>query len=164
MNRKLIILVVAVVAIVAIVAVFVVPLLLGGFNPPVDVYARPTPSISQSPLDLLPNQVAGFDLFDFTTEEFTDAVDAIGFYDGDIVIEITRFFSTGSASGYMDNSVSFYQARSGSTTSVETGDQDWYVHAESGQSIFGWRKSVWVFEVTAPSEGLRNQVLEELPF
>lgn len=149
-----------IVAIVAIVAIFVVPLLLGGISPPVDVYARPTPSTTESPSDLLPNQVAGFDLLSSNS----DASIAIGDYGGGIQIQIARFASSGAASSELDAGISFWEARSGSMTSVNVGEQHWFTATGGGTTVFGWQKGVWIFLVFAPNEALRNQVAEELPF
>ncbi|MFQ5919182.1 MAG: hypothetical protein ACE5I4_03940 [Thermoplasmata archaeon] len=165
MNRKLVILVVAIVAIVAIVAVFLVPLLLGGFGPPVDVYARPTPSTSASPESLLPGQVAGGNqLLSVVTDQGSGWVDAIGTYEGNIEIEITLWTFSGDATAYLSGTAEFWRDRSGSTTSAQAGEVHWFTHNESGLSIFGWRKDVWTFEVYAPNATMRNQVVEELPF
>ena len=165
MNRKLIILVVGVVAIVAILAVFVVPLLLGGFNPPVDVYAKPTPLISESPSDLLPLEVAGFFLLDISGQKFGDgSAIATGDYEGGIQIQIARHASVGDASASIDAGISFWEDRSSSMTSVSAGEQHWFAAVGGGTTVFGWQKGVWVFLVFAPNEALRNQVAGELPF
>ncbi|MEE9181092.1 MAG: hypothetical protein V3U33_00790 [candidate division NC10 bacterium] len=141
-------------------AVFVVQLLLGTFSPPVDVYARPTPSITESPSDLLPSQVAGFDLLSSNS----DASIAIGDYGGGIQIQIAKYASSGAATTELDAGILIWGSRSGSMTSVNAGEQHWFTHTESGQSVFAWRKDVWVFIVFAPDEALRNQVAGELAF
>ena len=165
MNRKLIILVVGVVAIVAILAVFVVPLLLGAFGPPVDVYARPTPSISEEPLDLLPNQVAGFDFITAELSTFSDGgKGAFGSYGGGIQIGISRYTSEGFAAAQMDLATIAFEDGADSFASADAGEQHWFAATGSGTSIFAWRKGVWLFLVIAPDAALRNQVVEELPF
>ncbi|MEE9163609.1 MAG: hypothetical protein V3U17_02285 [Thermoplasmata archaeon] len=163
MNRKLIILVVMVVAVV-IVAIFAAPLFLGAVNPPVDVYARPTPPTSESPLDLLPSQVLGFDLTLIEDGSSDDKLSAMGFYGGGFRIIISRFSSEGAASSEVDASISFAEDTPGSMTSVHAGEQHWLTFTGGGTSIFLWRKGVWLFLVSAPDEALRNQVVEELPF
>ncbi|MCJ2531919.1 MAG: hypothetical protein LN413_06430, partial [Candidatus Thermoplasmatota archaeon] len=149
-----------IVAVVVIVAIFVGSLLLGAFNPPVDVYARPTPSTTESPSDLFPNQVAGYDLLSSNS----DASTAIGDYGGGIQIQIARFASSGAASSELDAGISFWEDRSGSMTSVNAGEQHWFTFTGDGTSVFAWRKGVWVFVVFAPDAALRNQVAGELAF
>jgi hypothetical protein len=167
MNKKIagIGVVIAVVAVVA-VALWV---FLGGLNPPVDVYARSTPPISESPFDLLPESVANSVCEQVQEETSADSIGVVGFYfgdffEGEIVIGIYRFSSSGAASSYLDEAASIWRDRSGSTMSQEIGEVHWCTHTESGWSIFGWRKGVWLFLVTAPTETLRNQVVEELSF
>ena len=167
-SRKLLLGVGIVAVVVVLLAIFIVPLLLGVFNPPVDVYARPTPSQSSSPESLLPAQVAGGNvLLEVQTDQGLGYVDAIGVYDGGITIEITLWGFRGDAAAYLDATIRFWDDRSGSMVSVSTdleGGQHWFTHTESGLSIFGWRKGVWTFEVSAPDEALRNQVVEGLTF
>ncbi|MFQ5934321.1 MAG: hypothetical protein ACE5KI_06735 [Dehalococcoidia bacterium] len=163
MNRKLIILIVVVVAVVAIVAIFAV-LFLGAFSPPVDVYARPTPSISENPVDLLPGQVAGNALLNVGENTFANGIGALGSYEGGIEIQIERFSSSGAAASDLNAIIAFLESQSGSMTSVNLGEQHWFTFNADGASIFGWRKGAWVFVVFAPNEALRNQVAQELPF
>ena len=165
MNRKLIILVVAVVAIVAIVAVFAVPLLLGAFGPPVDVYARPTPSVSEEPEDLLPNQVAGFDFIAAELSTFSDGgKGALGGYGGGIAIGISRYNSVSFATAQMDLLQISFEDGASSFASADVGEQHWFTATEGGQSTFAWRKGLWIFAVFAPDAALVNQVAGELPF
>ena len=159
-SRKLLIAISIAVVVVAVVAVGLWMLL--GLEPPVDVYARATPSSTAEPESLLPSSVAGMARIDMETNDYTDAVDAVGIYEGDIRIEITRFDLVGDATGYVDD---LYEDLSGgSMAHVSTGDQHWFTHSVSAQSVFVWRKGIWVFEVSAPTETLRNNVVEELNF
>ncbi len=160
MVSKKLLLVGVIVAAVVIVAIFAVPLFLGAFNPPVDVYARPTPSITESPSDLLPNQVAGFDLLSSNS----DASTAIGDYGGGIQIQIAKYASSGAAATELDAGILIWGDQAGSMTSVKAGEQHWFTFTGGGQSVFAWRKDVWVFIVFADDEALRNQVAGELPF
>ncbi len=164
MNRKLIILVVGVVAVVAVVAVLVVPLLLGDFGPPVDVYARPTPSISEEPEDLLPLEVAGFNLIIGDISLLSWGKRADGHYEGGILIEILRFSTSAGAAARMDEGISAMENSTLSFASGNESEEHWFATTGSGLSAFTWRKGVWIFLVRAPNEALRNQVVEELPF
>lgn len=160
-SRKLLI-AISIVVVVVVVAAVGLWTLLGGLKPPVDVYARATPSSTAEPASLLPSSVAGMTRTDMETHEYADAVDAVGIYEGDIRIEIIRFNLVGSAIGYVDD---LYEGLSGgSMTYVSTGDQHWFTHTVSDQSVFVWRKGIWVFEVSAPTKTLRNNVVEELNF
>lgn len=162
MNRKLLILIV--VAVVAVVAVLAI-ILLGVFGPPVNVYAKPTPAMSESPVDLLPNQVAGFNLVQTSPVPLPGGGESVtGSYDGGILITIFRFSNPTAAAAQLDAGISFFEDRSGSRTSANIGEQHWFTFTGGGTSVFAWRKGVWVFAVTAPDEALRNQVAAELPF
>ena len=165
MNRKLIILVVGVVAVVAIVAVFVVPLLLGPLGPPFNVYARPTPLISEEPLDLLPNQVAGFNLLSSELGNPPGALKgALGIYDEGITVAIGRWSSAGAAASGLELLMTSSLDSADVFASANAGEQHWFTATRPGESVFAWRKGVWVFAVIAPDEALRNQVVEDLPF
>ncbi|MEE9164625.1 MAG: hypothetical protein V3U17_07550 [Thermoplasmata archaeon] len=164
MVSKKLLLVGVIVAVVVIVAVFVGSLLLGAFGPPVDVFSRPTPPTSESPESLLPQFVVGNALFEVVTDQGSGWVDAIGTYDGGIEIEITLWSSSGNAASYLDGVAEFWRDSSGSTVSQQIGEVHWFTHNEGGLSIFGWRKGVWTFEIYAPDETMRNQVVEGLTF
>ncbi len=166
MALKKLLLVVGIVAvIVVIVAIFLVPLLLGGFNPPVDVYARPTPLSSEEPLDLLPNQVAGFDFITAELSTFSDGgKGALGAYGGGIAIGISRYNSASFAAAQMDLLQISFEDGASSFASADTGEQHWLTATEGGESAFVWRKGIWIFGVFAPDAALVNQVAGELPF
>ncbi len=162
-SRKLLIAIsIVVVAVVVVVAVAVGLWTLMGLKPPVDVYARATPSSTAEPESLLPSYVAGMTCTDMEPHEYAACVDAVGIYEGDIRIEITRFNLVGNAIGYVDG---LYEDLSGGSMAyVSTGDKHWFTHTVSDQSVFVWRKGMWVFEVSAPTKTLRNNVVEELNF
>ncbi len=163
MNPKLVILVVGVVAVVAIVAVLLVPLLFG-FGP-FNVYARPTPSISEEPLDLLPNRVAGFDLISTDLSNPPGALKgALGIYDGGITVAAARWSSPGAAAAQLEIFKMTFEDGADSFASASVGEQHWFTATSPEGSVFLWRKGVWLFLVQAPDEALRNQVVEELPF
>ncbi len=150
-------------AVVAIVAVLVAPLLLGPVGPPFGVYARPTPSISEEPLDLLPNQIAGFDLITAEASTWSEGEGANGIYEGGITIGIGRWSSSGAAASEIDT-VILTSEDLDSFAFANAGEQHWYSFTLSEASHFAWRKGVWAFQVVAPDEALRNQVVQELPF
>jgi len=158
------VIVVVVIVVGAVVFVALSGLLSTALSPPVAVYARPTPSSTDTPESTVPLTAAGRTRLNLVTNTYSNAVDAIGTYDGDIFIEVTRFVSSGEASSYVNEYLSAVEALSGSRTSVSGADQHWFVFTGSVESIFTWRKGIWVFTVIAPSESLRNQVASELPY
>jgi hypothetical protein len=162
-----------VVAVVVAVAAAGLWMLLGGVKPPVDVYARSTPAISESPIDLLPDSVAGCDCYYDVDISTSDYIGVQGFYRGDfegeIYITIQRCSSSDVASSTLDEVISQAMDLSGSTVSQQTGEVHWLTHTGSvigddEWSIFMWRKGAWIFSVWAPTETLRNQVVEDLSF
>lgn len=141
-------------------------MLIRGAKPPVDVYARPTPSISVNPMseDLVPLLVEGYGLLDIKGTEFTNRISATYDYEGEIQIIISKCTSSGAASSYLDYGISYWEDYDGSHMSVDAGEQHWFTFTGSWTSVFAWRKGVWVFIVFAPTETLRNQVVEGLSF
>ena len=151
-------------------------LYISGFHPPADVYSLPTPSSTTDPVSLLPLSIAGMTLTDLETNEYADAVDAVGTYQSHISIKITRFKSVGIAyrvmkgkahkSGfylYDDGDYGFHVGTSRDLW-IRSFTRDWFIKTVSDQSIFVWHKCVWVFEVCAPTESLRDDVVQGLNF
>jgi len=163
-GRIALVVLVVVIVVAAVVVVALRGLLSTALSPPVAVYSRPTPSSTDTPESIIPGTAAGRTRIDLQTNTFSNAVDALGTYDGDIFIEVTRFVSSGDASSYLNSILSDFEGQSGSRTSVSAADQHWFAFSGSGESIFTWRKGIWVFVVIAPSESLRNQVASELPY
>jgi hypothetical protein len=141
-------------------------MLLGGIKPPVDVYARPTPAISVDPMseDLFPLLVKGYSLLDIKGTKYADRISVTGDYEGGIQIIISKCTSSGAASSYLNQGLSYWEDRSGSCKSVDASEQHWFTFTGGGTSVFAWRKGVWVFVVFAPTETLRNQIVEEMSF
>jgi hypothetical protein len=137
---------------------------LGGIEPPVDVYARPTPSMSVNPDTLLPMTIEGCGCLDIKGAKYTDRISATADYERGIQIIISRCTSSSAASAYLDSGLAYWEDQSGSLASVDSGEQHWFTFTGSGTSVFAWRKGVWVFVVFAPTETLRNQVVESLSF
>ena len=160
----LVVVLVVVIVVAAVVVVAFRGLFSAALSPPVAVYNRPTPSSTDTPESTIPLTAAGRTRIDLVTNAYSNAVDAIGTYDGDIFIEVTRFVSSGEASSYVNEYLSVVEGRSGSRTSVSGADQHWFAFTGSGESIFTWRKGIWVFVVIAPSESLRNQVASEFSY
>jgi hypothetical protein len=135
---------------------------MGAVKPPVDVYAKGTPSSTVDPESLLPTSVAGITCTDVETNEYTGGVDAIGIYEGGVRIEITKAYYASDASDYVDY---LYEGLSGGKSSyVTSSDEHWYTCRQSGEYTFVWRKGVWIFEVSAPTETLRDEVVEGLNY
>jgi len=163
-GRIALVVLVVVIVVAAVAVVALRGLLSTALSPPVAVYSRPTPSSTDTPESIIPGTAAGRTRIDLQTNTFSNAVDALGTYDGDIFIEVTRFVSSGDASSYLNSILSDFEGQSGSRTSVSAADQHWFAFTGSGESIFTWRKGIWVFVVIAPSESLRNQVANELQY
>ena len=163
-GRIALVIVVVVIVVGAVVFVALSGLLSTALSPPVAVYNRPTPSSTDTSESMIPQTAAGGTRIDLATNTYSNAVDVIGTYDGDISIEVTRFTSSADASSYVNSFLSNIEGRSGSRTSVSTADQHWFAFTGSGESIFTWRKGIWVFTVFAPSESVRNQVASEFPY
>lgn len=166
MNRKIVVIgvVIVVVAVVS-VALWIFLGGLGGVGPPVDVYARPIPSLTTDPASLLPLSVAGMTRTNVTTDEYAGTLEAGGIYEEDVLIGITRFKTAGDAITYVENG---YESLSGDTTARVYSDYDlgehWFTQTVSDESLFVWRRGLWVFEVYAPTEAIRNEVVQELDF
>ena len=158
---------IAIIGIVVILAVVVVivlaVVLIGSVKPPVDVYSRPTPPSTTAPEALLLSSLAGHARTNLQTSAVAGYADAIGTYDGNVQVEITRFDLTNAASAYL-TLLSDQSRGSGSSTSVNAGGQHWFTFTGSGTSYFAWRKEGWVFEVTAPTDAVRNQVAGALGY
>jgi hypothetical protein len=136
--------------------------LLGSTNPPVDVYEKSTPSSSAEPESLLPTSVAGKTRTNLETNMYPGAVDAIGTYEGDVRIEITKANYASDASDYVDY---VYEGLScGKGSYVSASDEHWYTCRQSDKCTFVWRKGIWIFEVSAPTETLRDEVVEGLNY
>lgn len=136
-------------------------------QPPVGVYSRPTPALTTDPASLLPVSVAGMTRINVEANEYEYYVDAVGTYQGDIQIEITRFISVEDAWGYINY---LYDGLMGTGVWLEgegvmtTGDKCWFIRTVSDQSVIVWRKDVWVFEVYAPTSTLRDDAVQGLNF
>jgi len=137
-------------------------MLLGGSKPPVDVYARATPSITTDPASLLPESVAGLTRIDVEDFSVLNIKDFVGYYEGDVYIVIQKFSSASLATEYLDN---YGETIEGSTrTTVSSGKVQWCTVKGSDQCYFFWRKGNWVFGISAPTETLRDRVAEGLTF
>jgi hypothetical protein len=137
-------------------------MILSGVKPPVDVYAKTTPSSNTEPESLLPTSVAGFDCTNIETILYSVAVEAVGTYEGNVRIEITRANYASHASDYVDY---LYEAiMDGKRSKVSASNEHWFTCEQSNVCTFVWRKGIWVFCVSAPNETIRNEVIEELSF
>ena len=163
-GRMALVVLVVVIVVAAVVVVALPGLLSTALSPPVAVYNRPTPSSTDTPQSTIPLTAAGRTRIDLVTNTFSNAVDALGTYDEGIFIEVTRFTSSEGASAYLNSILSDFEGRSGSRTSVSAADRHWFAFTGSAESIFTWRKGIWVFVVFAESESLRNQVASEFPY
>jgi hypothetical protein len=150
------------ISIVVIVAVAGFWFIFGGTKPPVDVYVKSTPSSTADPESLLPTSVVGNSRTDLETNTYAYCVDAIGTYERNVRIEITRFNYVSDASDYVDL---LYEELSGSKKhKINTGKVHWCTVKGSERCFFIWRKGIWIFEVSAPTESLRNEVIEGLNY
>ena len=137
-------------------------MLLSGVKPPVDVYAKAMPPSDTDPESLLPTSVAGFDCTNVETNLYTGAVSVVGTYEGNVRIEITKANYASDASDYVDF---LYEGHSdGKRSYVTASDEHWFVCEQSGICTFVWRKGFWVFWVSAPTETLRDEVVEGLNY
>lgn len=169
MNRKLLGALAGVSVVVVVVVAFIVQTPLLGTFAPFNVYGRPTPSISEQPADLLPDQAAGFDLITVELSNESNLERARGLYQGGIEVIIVRFSSSVAAADALGGLVALLvEARPENDTSPFTSVaghvQHWFTLTTTETSWFAWRKGVWVFLIMAPDEAVRNQVVQELPF
>jgi len=155
--------IIAIVIVVVISASFV--MLVGSMHPPADVYARATPAADALPEALLPDTICGNQCLQAENSSDAGYVDAISHYEGGIRIVVTRFDSTSAAQQLIYNGENYFSAMSGKHVSVNSGDKQWFTHNGGGEdSVFVWRKGVWVFEIYAPNADMVKQVAEEFPY
>lgn len=156
----------AVIAIVIVVVVAIaVVTLMGSMKPPADVYARATPAADVLPEDILPTTTAGHAMTSFDSDVYDTFAYAMADYEGGIHIEITRFNSAGDAQLYVSDGADAYATISGNLASFSSGGKQWFTHSGGGEdSVFVWRKGVWVFEIYAPNADMVKQVAEGFPY
>jgi len=167
-TLKVILIVVAAVVLVGVVGFAFLFSAIMSTPPPVDLYARPTPASSIEPESLLPSSVVGQALLETVPEEDRELTAATGNYEGSITIIILKWNSVGQAFNFMDNTfgtgASISTTSGESTTRIKNNDADWASRTISGESTLVWRKGIWVFRVSAPTEAVRDAVLQELRF
>jgi len=165
---KVILIVVAAVVLVGVVGFAFLFSAIMSTPPPVDLYARPTPASSIEPESLLPSSVVGQALLETVLEEDRELTAATGRYDGSIAIIIVKWNSVGLAFNFMNDNfgsgTSISTTLGESTTRIKNNDADWFSRTISGESFLVWRKGQWTFSVRAPSEEIRDAVLQELRF
>jgi len=166
--RLIIIIVVAAVVLVGVVGPAYLFASVENTPPPVDLYARPTPSSSIEPRSLIPSSVVGQTLLK------TDVLYSIKFdraksdYDGGITIGILKWSSVSQAVESMADvyggTTSISTSSVDSVTRIQNDDVDWFSRTTVEESFLVWRKGQWTFSVRAPSEEIRDAVLQELRF
>jgi len=156
----------AVIAIVIVVVVAIaVVTLMGSMKPPADVYARATPAADVLPESILPATIAGGAMVSTNSYVGDDYVEATATYEGGIRIVITRFDLASDAELYVGEGADAYATASGNLASFSSGGKQWFTHSGGGlDSIFAWRKGVWVFEIYAPNADMVKQVAEGFPY
>ncbi|MFQ6013437.1 MAG: hypothetical protein ACE5LS_07315 [Thermoplasmata archaeon] len=129
---------------------------------PVDVYGRPAPPLTAAPDSLIPSQIIGNELQNKTPNDYEHADGSVGFYEGGIRIEITKWDNASKAASFLSGGIGLFERLGSRITAVQLRQEHWFTFTGSDFSLFAWRRGVWVFDVRAPDEILRDQVVEEL--
>lgn len=144
---------------------------------PVEVYGKPAPEVDRLPEEFVPSALAGLNRTSLATEPSGGTAEAAAAYEGGAGVKVTRFNAsnatnaTGQASraaarqaadDYLDRQYGGLDPGQGARVCVRDGDRHWFSQTGPATNVLSWRSGTFVFEVSAPTQDLRDRLARDL--